>query len=176
MHRLLLIIFVVFLYGTAFAHERYSYNVTCHDQQTLLDFLIKDNIVFVDAVALSKALNVPCQFYNERESFRLTPEKSYRQYVFNKGRDVRFIYLPQVDTTLKMPAEPVFIDDRIFIPFDFLIRLFNTNYRFSEKGFHIGPATPAAADAIDKLLENQYLFNSKLFVLPFLFHFVFFAF
>ena len=159
MHRLLLIIFVVFLYGTAFAHERYSYNVTCHDQQTLLDFLIKDNIVFVDAVALSKALNVPCQFYNERASFRLTPEKSYRQYVFNKGRDVRFIYLPQVDTTLKMPAEPVFIDDRIFIPFDFLIRLFNTNYRFSEKGFHIGPATPAAADAIDKLLENQYLFN-----------------
>lgn len=159
MHRLLLIIFVVLLYGTAFAHERYSYNVTVHDNQTFLDFLIKDNIVFVDAVALSKAINVPYNFYNERTSFRLTLEKGRRQYIFNKGYDVRFMYLPQVDTTLKMPAEPIFIDNKIFIPFDFLIRLFNTNYRFSEKGFYIGPATPTASDAIDRLLEKQYLFN-----------------
>ena len=115
MHRLLLIIFVVLLYGTAFAHERYSYNVTVHDNQTFLDFLIKDNIVFVDAVALSKAINVPYNFYNERTSFRLTLEKGRRQYIFNKGYDVRFMYLPQVDTTLKMPAEPIFIDNKIFI-------------------------------------------------------------
>lgn len=159
MHRLLLIIFVVLLYGTAFAHERYFYNVTVHDNQTFLDFLIKDNIVFVDAAALSKAINVPYNFYNEHTSFRLTLEKGRRQYIFNKGYDVRFMYLPQVDTTLKMPAEPIFIDNRIFIPFDFLIRLFNTNYRFSEKGFYIGPATPTASDAIDRLLEKQYLFN-----------------
>lgn len=159
MRGLLLVLILVLLHTATFAHERYSYKVTCHDHHVVLDFLIKDDIVFVDAVALSKAMDVPCQFYKERASFHLTPEKSHRQYFFKKGRDVRFIYHPQVDTTLKMPAEPVFMDDRIFIPFDFLTRLLNTDYRFSAKGFHIGPATPTAADAIDILLENKYRFD-----------------
>lgn len=159
MRRLLLVLLLVLLHTAAFAHERYSYKATCHDHQALLNFLIKDDIVFVDAVALSEAMNVPCRFYKERAFFHLTPEKSHRQYFFKKGHDVRFIYLPHVDTTLKMPAEPVFIDDRIFIPFDFLTRLLNTDYRFSAKGFHIGPATPTAADAIDILLGNKYIFN-----------------
>jgi len=158
MRKLFLIFFLVFLHDAAFAYERFSYSVTCDNHQAKLDFLIKDNIVLVDAVAFSDAMKVPCSFDKKLALFQLMPEKSNRKYRFSKERKVRFIYHPQ-DTTLEMPTAPVLVDGRIFIPFDFLTRILNTNYRFSANGFHIGPSTPIAADAIDILLEKKYLFN-----------------
>ncbi|HIU18000.1 MAG TPA: hypothetical protein IAB01_06050, partial [Candidatus Avidesulfovibrio excrementigallinarum] len=58
MRNILIILLICLLHGTAFAGEYLSHDVNCHGNKVKLDFLIQDNVVFVDAVALSKALHL----------------------------------------------------------------------------------------------------------------------
>ena len=158
MRNILIILLICLLHGTAFAGEYLSHDVNCHGNKIKLDFLIQDDVVFVDAVALSKALHLNYSFDLKRKTFLVQQRDSNRRYVFFKGNNVAFNYL-SLTTSLQLPASVVFEEEKIFIPFDFFLKIFNSSYRFSPDELYVTRPERTSLDAIDTLLDGNYLFD-----------------
>ena len=159
MRNILIFLFICILHSTALAEEYLSHEVNCYGTNVQLDFLIKDDVVLVDVAPLSKALDLEYLSNKNKNAFLFHQRGSKRNYIFFNGKNTASFNYFSLTTPLQMPSEAVFENEKMFIPFDFFLRLINTSYRFSPGELYISRPRLTSLDSIDTTLTERYLFD-----------------